>query len=75
MNEAAALDALTDREAVAYWNILQFPVLVISDGKPERHRPIMDAILTRRGIPHQPGKRTVLATGELVPRLQFTPTR
>ena len=52
---------MTDRELVAYWNILQFPGLVISDGKDDRHRGIVSALLTDRGIAHEAGHRTVAA--------------
>ena len=61
MNERAELDKLTDRELVAYWNVLNTPCLKVDDGKIERHTTIVDDLLTSRNIPHEPGKRTELA--------------
>lgn len=57
--EQAILDTMTDRELVAYWNILQFPVVVVGDdGKNERHLGMVSALLTERAIPHERGHRT-----------------
>lgn len=59
--ERDQLATLSDHQAVAYWNILQFGMrgLVIGDpGKSERHIGIMDGILTERGIPHEVGALT-----------------
>ncbi len=60
-SEREALDEMTDREMVGYWNVLQFPGLVIGDGKDERHIEILDALLTERAIDHERGRRTVIA--------------
>jgi hypothetical protein len=52
--EASELRTMIDQEAIAYWNILQFPTLNIDpDGKVERHTSIMDGILTERGLAHE----------------------
>ena len=59
-SEREQLDAMTDFELVAYWNILQTPGIKADDGKTERHKPIVDALLTERKIPHEKGKRTML---------------
>lgn len=59
-DEKAQLDSMSDSEAVAYWNILQFPSIG-GDEKTSRHISLMSQILNRRGIPHQVGRRTVAA--------------
>lgn len=62
MSEREQLDTMSDRQAVAYWNILQFAMrgLVIGDeGKNDRHIAIMDGILTERGIEHAFGALTM----------------
>ncbi len=51
MTEKQQLNTMTDRELVAYWNVMQFPGLVIGD-KTERHLPIVSDLLTQRGIAH-----------------------
>ncbi len=56
--ERADLRTMTTRELVAYWNVMQFPGLVITDGKQERHLVMVDEILTERGVAHQRGKLT-----------------
>jgi hypothetical protein len=58
--EMALLATMSDRELVAYWNILQFPVIIVGDdGKNERHLGIVDELLTLREIPHERGRRTI----------------
>lgn len=59
MNEREELNALSDTELVAYWNILQTPGIKVDDGKTERHISIVSGLLTERNIPHEKGKRTV----------------
>lgn len=64
VKDAKALAVMTDNEAVAYWNILQFAGkgLTVGDpGKEKRHGAIMDGILTAREIAHEAGKRTTVA--------------
>lgn len=59
--DAEKLATMTDHEAVAYWNILQFAGkgLTIGDpGKEARHGAIMDGVLTERGIAHEAGALT-----------------
>lgn len=64
MTEKAQLSGMTDREAVAYWNIIQANarMLRVGDdgGKHERHLDLMDEILTERGIAHERGKCTAV---------------
>ena len=60
MSDRDQLNTMSDRELAAYWNIMQFPGLEIG-GTYAAHRPIVSALLTERGIPHQAGSRTVLA--------------
>lgn len=63
--EAQQLATMTDQEAAAYWNVLQFSarMMTVGDdgGKQERHVAIMDAILTERGIAHEVGALTKAA--------------
>ena len=58
-DERDLLNEMTDHEMVAYWNILQFPGLLIGDGKTERHQAILSELLFERRIPHLEGHRTV----------------
>lgn len=63
-HETDQLSTMSDHQAVAYWNILQFGMrgLVIGDpGKSERHIGIMDGILAERGIAHEVGALTKVA--------------
>jgi hypothetical protein len=66
-NEKAQLATMTSREAVAYWNVLQFGdrMLRVGDdgGKHERHMNLMDELLNERGVPHTRGKRTSWVDG------------
>ena len=59
--ERMELNQLCDHELVSYWNILQTPVIRGSADKQERHTEIVDGLLTERNIPHERGKRTLLA--------------
>jgi hypothetical protein len=62
VHEKLELGTMNDREIVAYWNILQFPTLNVDpERKRERHIALVSEILVGRGIPHEFGKRTVLA--------------
>lgn len=59
--EIDELDKMTNKELVAYWNILQFNGRCIQVGdtdKNVRHTQLVDELLTKRSIPHQMGKRT-----------------
>lgn len=59
--EEFVLSQMTDREAVGYWNILQFDARCLTIGdtsKTERHTAVMDVILTERGVAHERGTLT-----------------
>jgi hypothetical protein len=59
--EIDELDKMTNKELVAYWNILQFNGRCIQVGdtdKNARHTQLVDELLTKRSIPHQMGKLT-----------------
>lgn len=60
MSVTAQLDTMSDRELVAYWNIMQFPGLVVGSRNAE-HLPIVDGLLSERGIAHERGSRTAAA--------------
>lgn len=61
-DERAKLNRLSNTALVAYWNILNAPVMTIDDeGKVERHTAILDNLLSERGIAHERGKRTTRA--------------
>ena len=51
------LSKMRDSELVAYWNIIQMGKRMIGGGNNE-HEPIVDALLTERGITHETGKLT-----------------
>jgi hypothetical protein len=53
-----ALASMTDREMVAYWNIMQFPGMKIGVSTDTVNGPIVDALLDKRGIPHERGHLT-----------------
>lgn len=57
-NERGQLALMTDRELVAYWNILQFWGRMIhgSEDKEWRHIRIVRSLLQERGIPYEYGK-------------------
>jgi hypothetical protein len=59
--EKAAFAGMTDREAVAYWNILQFPCITDDPDRQARHIALMSETLKARGIAHEVGKRTEVA--------------
>lgn len=53
------LQQMTDRELVAYWNIIQAGARMFQVGNQcQNHHSIVSEILTERKIPHQMGKRT-----------------
>lgn len=54
------LRKFTNGELVAWWNILQAPVMRDTNAadQKELHEPIVDRLLTERNIPHKKGKRT-----------------
>lgn len=57
----AELRTMTDREAVAYWNVLQMDERMLrvgDDGGHELHAELMDIILDERGIAHERGALT-----------------
>lgn len=56
-----SLAVMSDREIVAYWNIMQFPGLVVGKNRNDLHIPVVAEILTERGIPFERGARTVAA--------------
>jgi len=60
--EKAAFAEMTDREAVAYWSILQFPCITDDPQRQDRHIALMSEQLVARGIPHQIGRRTEVAS-------------
>jgi len=52
------LNQMSDREAVAYWNILQFEARMIAGtqecaDRRDRHESAIDSILNERGIAHE----------------------
>lgn len=65
MSEASELARMSDRELVAYWNVLQFGNRMFRSAEADRinavHKPIVDHLLTQRGIPHVDGRRTSVA--------------
>lgn len=55
------LATMTDRELVAYWNILQMGgrcLTIDSGNKTARHTAIISSLLVSRGIAHEAGKLT-----------------
>jgi hypothetical protein len=58
-NERKELNTMSNRELIAYWNILQMgqkTIQVDDDGQNARHTIIVDELLTERAIPHEHGK-------------------
>jgi hypothetical protein len=57
--EARELSTLTDRELVAYWNVIQMSARCVGGkgGKNERHGKIVQGLLNGRGIKARPGKQ------------------
>jgi hypothetical protein len=60
------LGSMKTHELVAYWNIIQAGRRMLSDdatrAKLGRHLPIVDRLLSDRGVAHEVGKRTKRAT-------------
>lgn len=56
--ERVELDTLTDREMVAYWNVLTMSAKCIggSGDKNARHADMLRDLLSARGIPFEDGK-------------------
>lgn len=59
-DERTELAKMTNAELVAYWNVLQMSGKTIQNNeakaKTERHLPLVDELLSRRGIAHEQGK-------------------
>lgn len=51
------IEAMSDKELVAFWNVLQFNRRM-GNGEPDKAHAV-SIELTRRKIPHEVGKRTV----------------
>ncbi len=50
------LAELTNREIVAYWNILQMGCKMLGGGKTNPHLPLVGELLIERSIPHEEGR-------------------
>jgi len=65
MNEITADEALaqirsmSDRELVAFWNVLQFSSRMVGSGRDTFREPLVSLVMSERKIPHEIGKRTL----------------
>jgi hypothetical protein len=59
MTDQDQVESMTDRELVAFWNILQFSARF---GNRDIYKEtLVSMTLNERGIPHEIGKRTKVA--------------
>lgn len=54
------LGAMSTRQCVAYWNVLQMDRIAVGVdvAKRDRHEEALDIVLEQRGIAHEPGRLT-----------------